>query len=78
MKNNKINQEIKETIIARIDAQPSNLRLSIGSSGSLTKEEMIEHVKKEDEIGKQIIRVHLNFLKAIANGEFVKAVNSVE
>lgn len=41
------------------------------------KEEMIKHVKEEDEIGKRIVQVHLNFLQAVASGELVKAVVSI-
>ncbi len=72
-----IRNELKETIIIRIEALPSNLKLSIGGGNSLTKDEMIEHVKKEDEIGKQIINSHLSFMKAIAKGDFTKALASV-
>ena len=39
---------------------------------------MKEHVKKDDETGKQIINSHLRFIKALANGEFVKAISSAE
>lgn len=75
--NNEINEELKEVVIMRIDAIPSNLRLSIGSEESLNKEQMIYHVRKGDETGKQIINSHLSFMKAIARGEFTKALASV-
>lgn len=77
-KEKKIEKELKEVVIMRIDAIPSNLKLSIGNEKSLTKEEMIEHVKQEDEIGKQIINSHLSFMKAIAKGDFTRAYTSVE
>ncbi|MFA4952992.1 MAG: hypothetical protein WC584_02110 [Candidatus Pacearchaeota archaeon] len=77
--NEEINEEIKKLVIARIDAQvSSNLRLSIGSHGSLSKEEMIERVKKGDEIGKKIIKSHLTFMRSLANGEITKALVSIE
>jgi len=76
-KNNEINEELKEVVIMRIDAIPSNLKLSIGNDKTLTKEEMIVHVEKGDETGKQIINSHLSFMKAIARGEFTKALASV-
>lgn len=75
---NKINEEIKELVIARIEAQiSSNLKLSIGSDGSFGKEEMIEHVRNGDEIGEKIIDVHLNFIKAQSSGELVSVLNSI-
>lgn len=75
---NEINETIKNSVIARIDAQvPSNLKLAMGSYGGMSKEEMIEHVKNGDEIGRQIIKRHLQFLKAIASGELTRALVSV-
>ena len=74
----RINDKIKELVIARIDAKmPSNLKISIGSSGSLSKEEMIDHVKKGDDEGKQIVQMHLNFIKAVTSGQFMKEVNAI-
>ncbi len=72
-----IERELKETVIMRIETLPSNLKLSIGGGKSLTRDELIEHVRKEDDIGKQIIESHLSFMKAIARGEFTKAIASV-
>lgn len=74
-----IPKAIKELVITRIEAQmPAHLKLSIGSFGTMSKEEMIEHIKKEDSIGRQIVRVHMDFLKALVSGEFRKAMVSVE
>ena len=69
----------KKLVIARIDAQvPSNLRLSIGSYGRLSKEEMIRHVRAGDETGRQIIDSHLRFLRAQSEGRITKALVSTE
>ena len=71
-------EKIKELIIARIDAKmPAHIKMSIGGKGTLSKEEMIEHVKKGDETGKQIIQMHLNFIKAITSGKLMKEVSQV-
>ena len=68
----KIEPEMKEIILQRILSSklPSNIKLSVGNS---TEEpmgilEMAEHVKAEDEIGKKIIRMELNYLKALKEG----------
>ena len=74
-----IAEKLKEVVIARIEAQvPSNYKLYIGSYAGLSKEELIEHVKKGDKIGKFIVKAHLSFMKALASGEFIKTINSVE
>jgi len=73
-----IDNKIKELVIARIDAKmPSNLKISIGPSGSLSKEEMINHIRKGDEEGKQIVQMHLNFIKAVTSGKFIKEINTL-
>lgn len=77
MTNEKINQEMKEVVIMRIESMPSNLKLSIGNNQSLTKEEMIKHVREEDDTGRQIINSHISFMRAIARGDFTKAITSI-
>jgi hypothetical protein len=76
-KNKPINEDLMKLVIMRVEAAPTNWKLSIGSFGSLSKEEIIAHIKKGDEIGSQIVNSHLAFLKAVANGEFTKAISSV-
>ena len=71
------NEEIKELVITRIEAASSDLKLSIGGKEGMNKEEVIKHIKDEDEIGRHIIKMHLSFLKAAANGEVGKALASV-
>ena len=73
-----VDEKVKELVIARIDAKmPSNIKISIGSTGSLSKEQMIEHVRKGDKEGKEIVQMHLNFIKAITSGHLMKEINSI-
>lgn len=76
----KIEPEMKEIILQRILSSklPSNIKLSVGNS---TEEpmgilEMAEHVKAEDEIGKKIIRMELNYLKILKEGIVEKLQSS--
>ncbi len=74
----RINEEMKRLVIARIDANmPSHIKMCIGGNGSLSKEEMIEHVKIGDEQGIQIVQMHLNFIKAITSGKLIEELNKV-
>lgn len=78
-KNEETNEKIRDLVLARIDAQvPSNLRLFIGSSNGMSKEQIMEHVRKGDEIGKQIIKMHVNFMRAVVKGEVTNLINSVK
>lgn len=73
-----ITEQMKEIVLAKIDAQvPSNLRLFVGDRGGMNKEQIMEHVRRGDEIGKDIILAHIRFLRAVANGEVTKAIASV-
>lgn len=75
----KITEELKEIVIARIEAQmSSDLKLVIGGNGeAMGKCQLIEHIKKGDEIGRQIVKNHFSFMKAIASGELGKAISAV-
>lgn len=67
-KDNRIEEEIKEIVIARLDTLSSNKKISIGSSGEFGKEELIGHIKKGDEIGKKIVEIEIEFLRAQKEG----------
>jgi hypothetical protein len=76
--NKEFDENIKQLIITRIEAQMSpNLRLSIGNEKSLNIEEMIEHVKRGDSTGRLIVESHLRFIQAQASGALIQALNSV-
>lgn len=70
--NNKITREIKELVIARLDVMPSNVKVSIGSFGTFSKNELKEHVKDNDEVGKKVVEVQMAFLRAIKDGKLYK------
>lgn len=66
-------QEIKELVIARLETLPSGKDISIGGSKSINKEELIQHVKDGDEIGKKMIEVEIHFLRGLKEGVFYGA-----
>lgn len=61
-------EEIKKLVIARLSSMPENMKISIGSFGSFDKYELIERVKKGDEIGKKMIEVQLFYLRSMKKG----------
>lgn len=69
-KKNKIKKEIKELIIARLGVLSPDKKISIGSSGEFTRDELIKHVEKEDIIGEKITEIELEYLRAIKEGDF--------
>lgn len=68
MNHQKISEDLKELVIARLETFHPNRRISIGSYGDFNKEELIEHVKKGDELGKKVIEIELEFLRALKEG----------
>lgn len=63
-----ISAEIKELVIARLDAFPPDKKISIGHSGEFSKDELIQHVKAGDAVGEKIVEIELEFLRAIKEG----------
>jgi hypothetical protein len=61
-------EEIKELVIARLETLSPNKKISIGSEGEFTKEELISRVQKEDSIGEKIIDVQMEFLRSLKEG----------
>ncbi len=72
MEKEKINPELKEIILYRLLSSklPDNIQIAIGNSSgeSMNMQEIIEHVKNEDETGRTIIEMELNYLKALKEG----------
>ncbi|MFH1505879.1 MAG: hypothetical protein ABIE94_02725 [archaeon] len=66
--NKKLDKNIKELVLWRLDTSiPNNLKLAWGK-GSYTKEELIKHVEQEDEIGLHIVNLEMEFIKDLASG----------
>jgi len=66
--NEEISESEKELVIARLDAIPSNKKISIGNYGDFTKEQLIEGVKTGSEVGNKIMEIELEFLRAMKQG----------
>lgn len=64
----KIDEEIKKIVIARLETLPVDKKISIGSSGEFSRDEIIDKIKKGDPIGKKMIQVELEFLRALKKG----------
>lgn len=61
-------QEIKKLILARLATMPDYIQVNLGSFGQLGKDELIEHVKKGDTLGKKFIDVQMKYLRALKEG----------
>lgn len=74
MKNNKsqqkesrIDEDLKNLVIERIKASSSDIKVSIGTS-EYSKEEMLRNVEEENEIGREIVDIQIEYLRDMAEG----------
>ena len=69
-----MNEELKKVVLWRLETIPPNFKLSVGSKGTFTREELKQHVEKGDEVGLMFANIQLNFMKAMASGKFSKTL----
>ena len=63
-----IAEEIKKLVIARLEILPENKKISIGNFGEFSKNELIDNVNNNTEVGNKIIEIELEFLRAMKKG----------
>ena len=61
-------EEIRKLVVERLKTFPSGKKMSIGSEGNFSKEELINHVESEDRIGRKIIEIQLTYLQSLKKG----------
>ncbi len=54
---------LKKLVKERLSAMPPNVSFSIGSFGDFTRDELIQEVESESEIGKETIYMQINFIR---------------
>jgi hypothetical protein len=63
-----VSEDIKKLVIARLETLPPDRKISIGSSGEFSRDELIEKVKTGDPIGIKIIEIEMEFLRSLKEG----------
>jgi hypothetical protein len=61
-------KEIKRLVEARLATIPKDAILSVGSYGEFTRDQMLEEVEKESEIGKKMIEIQVRYLQKLKEG----------
>jgi len=65
MSENQISQDVINLVIARLETIPANVSVSIGGDGSYTIEQLIERIKKQDEVGKKMVEMQLAYIRSL-------------
>ncbi len=63
---------LKKLVIARLNAVPPDVSFSIGAYGDFTRNQLIEEVEKDTEVGKAATEMELMFLRKLP--KFAKMV----
>lgn len=61
-------EEIRKLVLARLSTVSSETMKSVGDEGVFTRDELIEHVKAGDKIGKTIQDIEMEWLYALKSG----------
>lgn len=56
----------KELVLARFKTLNPTLKIMLGSDKSYTVKDLISHVEKDDDFGKEIVKTQIHMLKILA------------
>ena len=69
LEDKKVKEEARELVIERIKAASNNLKICIGSQNTeYSKQEILETLKEDSELSKEIVEVQLKYLRDMASG----------
>jgi hypothetical protein len=64
-KNKDIGKIQKEIALERLRQAPLTVKISFGSSGEfMNRDELIEQIENDTELGKKIVKIQMEYLKA--------------
>lgn len=64
----KTNPKIINLVTARLEVLPADVKLAIVGFGTYDKNQLIRHVRKDDEIGQKIVEIEIEYLKSLKKG----------
>lgn len=62
-----LKEQLKKLVLERVGAMPDSMNLAVGAA-ELSKSDLLEHIRQEDEIGRQFMEMDLEFLRDLASG----------
>jgi len=61
-----------DLVVSRLQVLSDDQEISVGSKGSFTKSQLIQHVRKNDDLGKKFVEIELQYLQSMKDiTEFV-------
>jgi hypothetical protein len=75
----KLKEREVELVLTRLEMLSPKIYFSSGgSTGSISRDEMIQHIQNYDSIGQAFVKTDIEFLRAYKNGELLKKVISAQ
>jgi len=70
MKTEKFNleEEQKNLVLERFKTLNPDSKISLDGSGEVTVKEIMEHVVKDDDFGKKVVKVQMNMIRVLTGG----------
>ena len=59
----KISEEDWKVVRHRVEVMPSHINLAIGGDKPLSRNEILVHIDKRDNIGKRVVMMQMNYLR---------------
>ncbi len=68
----KINPLAKKLALARIAAYSEKIKIHLGGQSTLTRRQLLSHVKNETATGQKIVDIEIEFLRDLAHGQIYR------
>jgi hypothetical protein len=70
-----VSQKERELVLMRMEVVPPDVVFSSGNPMvKFTRDEVMEHIRKGDDIGNEFVQIEMEFLRAIKSGELMKSL----
>lgn len=67
-KNPQVKEDMKKLAIARLKTISSDFQISVGGGNSLSRDEAIDSILTDSEIGEELVDIQIEFLRDMASG----------
>lgn len=57
-------EDVRKLVVARLSVLSPDMYIAVGSDGSFSRDELIQRVEANDEIGKEIADIQLEWLRS--------------
>lgn len=67
--------DFQKIVYTRIQSMPKDFVISVGDYGTVTKEQALDHVQKNDEIGQVIVMINREYFDLLKSGQLYESLS---